>query len=272
MRRLVAMLPWLAAAACDRSAPTPAQPAAAPAVAVVPADAARAKVVVDAEVLLEPNRPLTSNEIAILEPIFRDSIDYPAVRIINNSFPFQRDNVYMTPRGHVYAPGKLWQDDFARAIDYRSVFVHEMTHVWQFANGMDLIGQGMVEFTKYHGDYEKAYPYELDAARDLTDYGMEQQASIVEDYFLITSEHAEPRRITNRGLTRHQRDALYAAVLGQLATNPRYARDLDAARIAAKHAATSEKTKPGPQACAESEAEHGAAHMCSWRFKPATAP
>jgi hypothetical protein len=265
------MLPWLALAACDRSAPTPAQPVAGPAPTVVPADSARAQIVVDAEVLLQPNRPLTAGEIALLEPIFKDSIDYRAVRIINNSFPLQRDNVYMTPRGHVYAPGKLWQDDFSLAVDVRGVFVHEMTHVWQFANGMDLIGQGVVEFTKYHGDYEKAYPYELDAARDLTEYGMEQQASIVEDYFLITNEHAEPRRLTNRGLTGRQRDSLYAAVLKQLVTSPRYARDLDAAQIAAKHAASSEKTKPGPQACKESEAEHGTAHMCSWRFEPVAA-
>lgn len=208
----------------------------------------------------------------MLEPIFKDSVDYTVVRVINNTFPFQPENVYMTPRGHVYAPGDLWKDDFSAAHGYRAVFVHEMTHVWQFANGMDLVGQGVVEFTKHRGDYEKAYPYELDAARDLTEYGMEQQASIVEDYFVITSEHAEPRRITNRGLDRDKRDTLYASVLRQLVTNPRYARGLDATAIAAKHASSSEKTPPGPQACKESEAEHGAAHMCSWRFEPAAAP
>ena len=274
MRRLVATLVWLAFAACDRSAPTsalpPSQPVAGSAT-VVPADGALVKLIVDAEVIAEPNRPLTAGEIAMLEPIFKDSLDYKAVRVINNSFPLQPENVYMTPRGHVYAPGGLWQDDFSRAVHYRSVFVHEMTHVWQFANGMDLIAQGVIEFTKYRGDYEKAYAYELDPARDLTDYGMEQQASIVEDYFVLTSERAEPRRIVNRSITHEQRDTLYAAVLEQLITNPRYVRGLDAAQIAAKHAASSEAKRPGPQACKESEAEHGTAHMCSWRFEPAAA-
>lgn len=276
MRRLVAMLLCLAFAACDRSAPPPAQPPPSAPLAgsatVVAADAPLVRIVTDAEVLQEPNRPLTAGEIAMLEPIFKDSLDYKAVRVINNSFPFQPENVYMTPRGHVYAPGSLWQDDFSRAVRYRSVFVHEMTHVWQYANGMDLIGQSVVEFTRNRGSYEKAYAYELDAARDLTDYGMEQQASIVEDYFVVASESSEPRRLTNRNLTHQQRDTLYAAVLKQLIANPRYARKLDAAAIAAQHAASSEKTKPGPAACKESEAEHGAAHMCSWRFEPAAAP
>ncbi len=203
----------------------------------------------------------------MLQPIFRDGIDYARVRVINNSFPLQPKNVYMTPRGHVYAPGELWNDDFSSARYNRAVFVHEMTHVWQYTNGMDLVGQGVVEFTKYRGDYEKAYPYELESTRDLVDYGMEQQASIVEDYFLITYDHREPHRITNRGLSHEQRDALYASVLRALATNPRYARDLDPKQVAANHAASSEQKQPGPQACKESEAEHGATHMCSWRFE-----
>jgi hypothetical protein len=269
MRSVVTMLGWLAvvASGCDRAASVsgtgPAVPATSPTAAAT-GDAASAPP--DAEELAEPNRPLTSGEIALLQPIFRDGIDYARVRVINNSFPLQPRNVYMTPRGHVYAPGELWKDDFSSHEYGRAVFVHEMTHVWQHANGMDLIGQGVVELTKYRGDYEKAYPYELDPTRDLVDYGMEQQASIVEDYFLITIANEEPRRLTNRGLSRQQRDTLYAAVLRSLTTNPRYARDLDPKQIAAKHAARSEQGAPGPQACKESE-QHGATHMCSWRFE-----
>jgi hypothetical protein len=114
--------------------------------------------------------------------------------VINNTFPFQPENVYMTPRGHVYAPGELWADDFSVTSGRRAVFVHEMTHVWQHANGMDLVGQGVLEFTKHRGDYEKAI-YQLEPDRDLVDYGMEQQASIVEDY-TITARH-EPQMMTN---------------------------------------------------------------------------
>jgi hypothetical protein len=224
-----------------------------------------------AEALAEPNRQLTAGEIALLQPIFRDGIDYAKVRVINNSFPLQPRNVYMTPRGHVYAPGELWQDDFSKArAGRRAVFVHEMTHVWQHTNGMDLIGQGFVEFTKYRGDYEKAYPYQLESDRDLVDYGMEQQASIVEDYYLITVDRHEPQRMTNHTVSASERDELYAAVMKKFLANARYAQALDAKDVAEQHAKASERVKPGPQACKESEAEHGAAHLCSWRYEPIT--
>jgi hypothetical protein len=220
------------------------------------------------DALAEPNRALTTGEVALLKPIFRDGIDYAKVRVINNSFPLQPENVYMTPRGHVYAPGRLFREDFSAADAYvRAVFVHEMTHVWQHANGMDLVGQSVVEFTKYRGAYEKAYPYELAQDRDLVEYGMEQQASIVEDYYLVTVVKDHPHRMTNRELTTTQRDALYASVLKNFLGNARYAKGLDPQVIADKHAKESDKTPPGPEACKESEAEHGAAHMCSWRYE-----
>ncbi|MBL9020107.1 MAG: hypothetical protein JNL83_38330 [Myxococcales bacterium] len=228
----------------------------------VPADA------LDPELAL-PNRALTSGEVALLRPLFEDSIDYTRVRVIDNSFPLQPENVYMTPRGHIYAPGPLFQADFSAArSSLREVFVHEMTHVWQYENGMDLVGAASVEFIKNRGSYEKAYPYELVAGRDLTEYGMEQQASIVEDYFALTALRGSAHRMTNKGLSPAERDALYAAVLKNFLANARYARGLDANTVAAQHARDSEKKQPGPEACKESEQEHGATHLCSWRFTP----
>lgn len=258
------------ASACATPASPPAPPSAPP-----PRPAAAPALVppTPAEEIAAPNRPLTPGEIALLGPIFRDGIDYAKVHVINNSFPLQPQNVYMTPRGHVYAPGSLWQSDFSTlGAGNRAVFVHEMTHVWQYANGMDLIGQGVVAFTKYRGQYEKAYPYELAADRDLVDYGMEQQASIIEDYYLITAGLGGPHRMTNRGLTEAERDALYAKVLAKFLANAHYARELDATVVAGKHAKSSEEKQPGPDACKESEQEHGAAHMCSWRYIPPTKP
>lgn len=271
MTRLL-VLSVLAAACAKTPAPTPVverppapTPAPTPAPALVPPT--------PAEEIAAPNRPLTPGEVELLRPIFRDGIDYAKVHVINNSFPLQPQNVYMTPRGHVYAPGDLWQSDFSTLRGgHRAVFVHEMTHVWQYANGMDLVGQGVIELTKFRGQYEKAYPYELANDRDLVDYGMEQQASIIEDYFVITVDKSGPQRMTNRGVTAAQRDELYAAVLKKFFENARYARALDARSVAARHATSSEQSQPGPDACKEAEQEHGAAHMCSWRYIPPKKP
>lgn len=261
----------VAVVACDRGASTqrPETPAANPP-AVAPPVAAVTPKPTPAEDIPEPNRPLTAGERAMLRPIFRDGIDYDKVRVIHASFPFQQRGVYMTPRGHVYAPDDLFREDFSartlRGVE-RAVFVHEMTHVWQFANGMDLIGQGVVEFTKYRGQYEKAYPYVLEKGRDLVEYGMEQQASIVEDYYLINVDHDVPHRMVNHGISTTERDELYGAVLQRFFANARYAHALSAKDVADQHAKSSEGTKPGPQACKESEQEHGATHMCEWRFR-----
>ncbi|CAN5816612.1 hypothetical protein BH11MYX2_BH11MYX2_03370 [soil metagenome] len=223
--------------------------------------------VAPAQTLAVPNRPLTDGEIAMLKPIFRDGVDYPQVRVIDNSFPLQPENVYMTPRGHIYAPGTLYSSDFSLgSYGIRSTFVHEMTHVWQFSNGMDLIARGAIETLKYRGNYEKAYPYELAADRDLVEYGMEQQASLVEDYFDVTYQHGVPYRMTN-SVTNDARDALYAKVLGDFLHDAKYARGLDPDQVAAQHAKDAQKTQPGPEACAESEKEHGTAHLCAWRFQ-----
>ncbi|HEY4058116.1 MAG TPA: hypothetical protein VGM39_15990 [Kofleriaceae bacterium] len=266
---------WLALVAlvgCSKPAPSP-EPAALGTTHATPPpapDATPSIVTVNAapdENLAVPNRALTDGEIAMIKPIFRDGVDYTRVRVIDNSFPLQPENVYMTPRGHIYAPGSLYSADFSLADpNIRETFVHEMTHVWQFSNGMDLIARGAVETLKYRGNYEKAYPYELDASRDLVEYGMEQQASLVEDYFNINYQHGSPYRMTN-SVTPDERDALYANVLGSFLKDAKYARGLDPDQVAAQHAKDAAKTKPGPEACAESEKEHGTAHLCGWRYE-----
>ncbi len=258
-------------AACDRSAGTQRAPSVTPQPPVAALVAAELKPTpTPADDVPEPNRPLTRGERAMLEPIFRDGIAYDKVRVIHAAFPLQPSGVYMTPRGHVYAPGELFRDDFSsrelRSVE-RAVFVHEMTHVWQHENGMDLIGQGVIEFTKYRGQYEKAYPYMLETGRDLVEFGMEQQASIVEDYYLITIGHDSPHRIVNRGLSQTERDTLYASVLKRFLADARYAQAISPQDVADRHARSSEGAKPGPEACKESDSEHGATHMCEWRYR-----
>jgi len=218
------------------------------------------------ERITDPHRALTANERALLKPLFRDSIDYDRIQVIRGKFLFQPDRVYMTPRGNIYAPGDLWSEDFASASTSpyrRAVFVHEITHVWQFENGMDLVAQGMAEFAKTGGAYEKAYPYTLDKSRDLVEYGMEQQASIVEDYFLIAAQQP-PQRLENRGLGTALRSELYAAVLREFLGNGRYARNLSPADVAKRHAQLAESAKGKPTCDVGEQKEK---HFCAWRFE-----
>ena len=49
---------------------------------------------------------------------------------------------------------------------------------------------------RHLGDYEDAYPYDLSDSDDLTDFNIEQQASIIEDWWRIT-KHMLP--LNNHG-------------------------------------------------------------------------
>ncbi|MBP6632187.1 MAG: hypothetical protein KBG28_27730 [Kofleriaceae bacterium] len=272
---VIAMVVALGLGGCDRTPPPSASPPGAGATRtepIAPAPAAPAAAsAASTEVLPLPHRALTPAEITLLRPLFADGITYDRVRVVHNTFPFQPAGTYMTPRGHVFAPGDLYEADFAGAgvsLGRTAVFVHELTHVWQYESGMDLIAQGAIELVKNAGDYEKAYPYQLSAGRDLLDYGMEQQASIVEDFFRLAGHGLLPLRATNRGASVTELTGLYDQVLSRLRQNPRYARAMSARDVASRHAEAAAQASPGPAACAESEAEHGAAHVCSWRFEP----
>jgi hypothetical protein len=171
-------------------------------------------------------RALTDGELALVRPLFGDSVDYASVRVHPDRYTIvQVDGTYMTPNGSIYAPGELFRADFAATEpSLQAVFVHEMTHVWQHQNGVDLFQAWLDEVERHEGDYWAAYPYRLTAGRDLLDYGVEQQASIVEDYFLRCAFDQGPLNLVDPPDDAAERDALYASVLSGLLTDPAYIR------------------------------------------------
>lgn len=125
-------------------------------------------------------RPLTDAEIALADSVFGDAVDYGRVRIFARKWwPFQRRQVAMAPDGNLWLSpkGTLYCDDFcARPLDRRGLFIHEMTHVWQHQQGVNLI-------LRRHPFCR--YDYVLKPGWSLTQYGLEQQAEIVRHAFLL---------------------------------------------------------------------------------------
>ncbi|HWM88560.1 MAG TPA: hypothetical protein VNO33_22045 [Kofleriaceae bacterium] len=156
-------------------------------------------------------RALTQGERAFLTPVFRDAVDYDSIRIVHGrAFPFQGGNTYVTIRDVVYAPGPLYRDDFSQASPQRQAFlVHEVAHVWQNANGIGVLIGALRALLVNGGRYGRAYRYDLVDGRDLLDYGIEQQASILEHYFLSGGQ-----------------DERYSGVLRRFLEDPRYPRRL----------------------------------------------
>ena len=171
-------------------------------------------------------RGLTGGEIDLLRPLFADSLDYGAVRLHARRYlPFQPRNVAMAPNGAVFYPAAHFSRDFAaESLGRRAWFVHEMVHVWQHQNRVMQDLRLLGAFALATGLYRRAGPASGAAGRylydylhcqarapapalELGDFGFEQQATIIEDYYIATNggERISPVRFVDPqgGLLRH---------------------------------------------------------------------
>lgn len=127
-------------------------------------------------------RQLTTGEIALAKNLYGYSIKYSQVWVHRESYlPFnlQPVDVAMSPNGEMWFREETYSPDFSLEfrIDKKHRFMHEMMHVWQAHKGMFVRTRGL--FSRFAD-----YTYSLDKA-DLLHYGLEQQASIVSDYWLL---------------------------------------------------------------------------------------
>ena len=111
-------------------------------------------------------RRMTLGEIAMARRVFGDSIVYSRVWIHCDSYlPFglQKQNYAMTPNGELWYRKQMYREDFSA----NSVFVEDK---YVFMRGAF--------------SWAAEYTYRLDKEK-LTDYSLEQQASILADYWLL---------------------------------------------------------------------------------------
>lgn len=125
-------------------------------------------------------RALTPGEIALARSVFGDAIDYEAAAVARRKWAFfqPRDRA-MAPSGciHFHPADPCYHADFdaARLTD-QGVFIHEMTHVWQYQQGIYLI-LARAPWARYDYAFKPGQPFRR--------YGLEQQAEIVRHAFLL---------------------------------------------------------------------------------------
>jgi hypothetical protein len=132
----------------------------------------------------------------------------------------------MTPNGQIYAPGSMFRTDYSlEPLNYQELFIHELAHVWQYQTGvLNPKLSGLFEFVRNGFSYGKAYRYVLESGRDLIDYGMEQQAAMVADYFLVEKcGEAIGRHNANSESDERKRELL-SEVMAKFIVNPEYVR------------------------------------------------
>lgn len=169
-------------------------------------------------------RPLTTLEVHLLKPVFKDTLRYGAIVCSINELGIGGPGNSITPAGIPLFSKLVYCDDFSKTTpDDQWVFVHEMTHVWQWGHGTypanSAIGLWMQTLT----DYEKAYPYDLASGKSLDDFNIEQQASIVADYWGLLTKKLVPQNNNNKQATASD----YTALIDELQKSGPSVRKLD---------------------------------------------
>lgn len=132
---------------------------------------------------IEPGglRILRTGEIILATTLYGNSIHYNKVWVHRESYlPFnlQYNLTAMTPNGEMWFQEGVYENDFSMAsLSRQHMFLHEMMHVWQHQRGMWVRTRGAFSWAA-------DYSYSLDK-ESLLDYSLEQQATIVSDYWVL---------------------------------------------------------------------------------------
>ncbi|MEM9430149.1 MAG: DUF4157 domain-containing protein [Pseudomonadota bacterium] len=128
-------------------------------------------------------RPLYITEQKLLKDIFQGSVDLTRIRIVEAAVA----NAPTTLGNQIrIRPGQRFNTAYGRA-----TLVHETMHVWQYQNR----GTRYISCSVYHQLEAQVtvksrnaayYNYKLSDAQSFGDYPAEEQAQIVEDYYMLT--------------------------------------------------------------------------------------
>ncbi|WP_201615547.1 type IV secretion protein Rhs [Psychrobacter urativorans] len=122
----------------------------------------------------QQSRPLSAKEIALARSVFGDSIQLDRVQLKTAWWVLK--NYAVSPNGNIYFNPADWVEDFSEeSINKQSWLIHELTHVWQLQQGLKVVRGALIN---------RRYSYVLIAGKPFFNYGIEQQARMVQDYFV----------------------------------------------------------------------------------------
>ncbi len=120
------------------------------------------------------SRVLTDDEKILVRSVFGTHIDLALPRICVSGWIMH--GYAMSPNGNIYFNHTDFREDFSRtSLGTQAWFIHEMTHVWQVQQGIKVVRRAVID---------RRYQYVLQAGKQFLQYGVEQQAQMVQDYFL----------------------------------------------------------------------------------------
>ena len=119
-------------------------------------------------------RKLTAGEIKLAHSVFGDSLRLDDIELKTAWWVLKHYAV--SPNGHIYFHAADWLEDFSQApLGKQSWLIHELTHVWQLQQGLKVVRGALID---------RRYDYVLERGKPFFKYGIEQQARMVQDYFV----------------------------------------------------------------------------------------
>jgi hypothetical protein len=136
-----------------------------------------------------PTRILTLGEKKILRFVFGETLLYNTLRITTNDANRGGANNSITYYDIPHYSNQIWCVDFSANSADTWTFVHEFGHVWQYKYATPPINGWIENVMRHPVDYGLNYPYDLMKSDDFYDYNIEQQASIVADYWAVSASY-----------------------------------------------------------------------------------
>lgn len=148
-------------------------------------------------------RPLTPTEIDALPVGLIAAVPVGTVRLLAREHPVSRLARLIGRGPLIVVRGQriFWpdlSDDLSARPETLALLAHELTHVWQYANGMTFWSYLWRERGRYH--------YALTEDKPFAAYGYEQQAAMVEDW--VRDLNGLPPRRGSVGDAQHLPDIL----------------------------------------------------------------
>lgn len=174
-----------------------------------------------------PEEEYSAHQKDMLTEIFKDSLNLDKIQY-KRSWVSDQINEYIGSDAFALGNTIHMHRRFDPDDNYigRWIFIHENAHTWQNQNCNKYVPNLFEAF--YEGlmgktSSDDTYFYTLSADKDLSDYGVEQQASIIADYYQIQQGKHPIYLSFNQD---YRRDGhLYQTVLENFLENPSYIRN-----------------------------------------------
>ncbi|WP_218016080.1 type IV secretion protein Rhs [Moraxella oblonga] len=121
-----------------------------------------------------PIRPLTDGECQMAKSVFGISLILDDIRLTTAWWVLK--GYAVSPNGWVYFHKDDFCEDFSdKPLPIRAWLIHELTHCWQVQQGMAVVRRAI---------FNRKYRYVFQTGKSFFHYGIEQQAKMVEDFYI----------------------------------------------------------------------------------------